>query len=159
MKYTDNILKKKVVVEEYLPLKIKSDLPLDNANYLIFRHEDNSLLEIAFDEQDGNIYRIDMIICKNYHIVDANFNVPNDSRKGDLIIEREEDITTPKFECIIYKDAIRVEMSNGLITERIDSINILWELNNEGMLSSFTLYGQSTEVIDHTINELEYDNQ
>ena len=48
MKYTNNIFKKTAFLEEYLPLAIKSAIPLENANYLVFRHEDNSLLEIAF---------------------------------------------------------------------------------------------------------------
>lgn len=159
MKYTNNIFKKIASLEEYLPLTVKSDIPLDNANYLIFRYEDNSLLEIAFNECDGNIYRINMILCKNYAKVDTAFEMPTTSLEGDLLIEREDDITTSKFECIIYKDAIRIELSNDFVAERIASDNILWELNKNGNLISITLYGQPTEIISHTLNELSYDNQ
>lgn len=159
MKYTNNIFKKTAFLEEYLPLAIKSAIPLENANYLVFRHEDNSLLEIAFNECDGNIYRINMILCKNYAKIDTAFEMPTTSLEGDLLIEREDDITTSKFECIIYKDAIRIELSNDFVAERIASDNILWELNKNGNLISITLYGQPTEVISHTLNELSYDNQ
>lgn len=159
MKYTNNIFKKTALLEEYLPLTIKSDVPLENANYLIFRYEDNSLLEIAFNESDGNIYRINMILCKNYVTVGTALEMPGNSLEGDLLIEREDDITTSKFECIIYTDAIRIELSNDFVAERIASNNILWELNKNGDLISITLYGQPTEVINHTLNELSYDNQ
>ncbi len=159
MKYTNNIFKKTALLEEYLPLTIKSDSPLENANYLIFRHEDNSLLEIAFNEDGGNIYRVKLIICKNYSTVDATYTIPIYSRKGDILVEHEADITTSKFECIIYKDAIRIEMSDDSVADYIDSDNILWELNKDGKLISFTLYDQSAEVIEHTIKELSFDNQ
>lgn len=161
MKYTKNIFKKTAFLEEYLPLTIKSVVPLENANYLVFRFEDNSLLEIAFNEKDGNIYRINLVICKNYSIVDTVFELPNvsNTKKGDLLIEKEDDITTSKFKCIIYKDAIRIELSNDSVAECIDSNNILWELNNDGKLTSFTLYGQYSEIIEHTLSELSYDNQ
>lgn len=161
MKYTNNIFKKTASLEEYLPLTIKSDFPLENANYLIFRYEDNSLLEIAFNENDGNIYRVKLIICKNYSTVDTTFEIPNNSRirKGDLLVENEDDITTSKFKCIIYKDAIRIEISDDSVAKCIDSGNILWELNSHGKLTSFTLYGQQPEIIEHTLNELSYDNQ
>ncbi len=159
MKYTNNIFKKTASLEEYLPLTIKSDSPLENANYLIFRYEDNSLLEIAFNENDGNIYRVKLIICKNYATVDATFTMPTNLRKGDVLVEHEADITTSKFECIIYKDAIQIEISDDSVADYIDSDNIIWGLNTHGKLTSFTLYGQQPEIIEHTLNELSYDNQ
>ena len=159
MKYTNNIFKKFASLEEYLPLTVKSDIPLENANYLIFRYEDNSLLEIAFNEDGGNVYRVKLIICKNYTIVDTIFTLPENSRKGDILVEHEADITTSKFECIIYKNAIRIEVSDDSVADYIDSDNIIWELNKDGKLISFTLYGQSIEVIEHTANELSFDNQ
>lgn len=161
MKYTNKIFKKTAVLEEYLPLSIKSESSLENANYLIFRYENNSLLEIVFNESNGYIHKINMIICKDYHMVDSTFDIPNDliTKKGDILVEREDDVTTHKFECIIYKDAIRLEISNEAVIERIYSDNIVWELNKDGKLVSFTLYRQSPEIIEHTKNELSYDNQ
>ena len=159
MKYTNNIFKKTALLEEYLPLTIKSDSPLENANYLIFRYEDNSLLEIAFNENGGNIYRVKLIICKNYTTVNTTFTMPTNSRKGDILVDREADIMTSKFECIIYKDAIRIETSDDSVADCIVSDNIIWELNKEGKLISITLYDQSAEVIEHAIKELSFDNQ
>lgn len=159
MKYTNTIFKKIASLEEYLPLTIKSNIPLENANYLIFRYEDSSLLEIAYNENNGNIYRVKLIICKNYTTVDTDFTIPTNLRKGDVLVEREADITTSKFECIIYKNAIRIEISDDYVADCIDSDNIIWELNRDGKLISFTLYGQAIEVIRHTVNELSFDNQ
>ena len=159
MKYTNNIFKKVASLEEYLPLSIKSNIPLEHANYLIFRYEDSSLLEIAYNENNGNIYRVKLIICKNYITVDTAFTIPTNLRKGDIIVEHEADITTSKFECIIYRNAIRIEISDDSVADCIDSDNIIWELNKDGQLISFTFYGQSSEVIEHTVNELSFDNQ
>lgn len=157
MKYTNKIFKKNVVIEEYVPLLLKSPIRIENANYVIYRYGDNSLLEITFDEKDYNVYRINMVICEIFHRINSCYVMPKEFTKGDIVVDVAEEIVTNKFECDIFNDAIRVTVNDAQIEERIISDNIIWELDASGNLVSLTVYNQSAEIIEHTFEELSYD--
>ena len=157
MKYTNTIFKKNVVNEEYVPLLIKAPMQTENASYVIYRYGDNSLLEITFDEKDFNVYRINMVICKEFHRINSCYVLPENFTKGDVAIDDAKEVITNKFECVIYDDAISVIVNDAQIEERIMSDNIIWELDASGNLVSLTVYNQSAEIIEHTFEELSYD--
>jgi hypothetical protein len=154
MKYSNSIFQKKIIVEDYLPLLIKSPEMSTNADYLIYRKEDNSLLEFVFDATTHNVHKICLVICKEYEKVPVGYIPPSNIVVGDVIIDAPDDITTEIFCCKIYTDAIQIKLSNKHGERTIDSKNIIWELDSKGDLISLTVYNQSPEVINHALNEL-----
>ena len=154
MKYSNSIFQKKVIVEDYLPLLIKSPEMSTNADYLIYRKEDNSLLEFVFDAATHNVHKICLVICQEYEKVPAGYIPPSNIVVGDVIIDASNDITTEIFCCKIYTDAIQIKLSNKHSERIIDSKDIIWELDSKGDLISLTVYNQSPEVINHALNEL-----
>ena len=154
MKYSNSIFQKKVIVEDYLPLLIKSPEMSTNADYLIYRKEDNSLLEFVFDATTHNVHKICLVICKEYEKVPAGYIPPSNIVVGDVIIDAPDEIKTEIFCCKIYIDAIQLKLSNKSAEMTIASKDIIWELDSKGNLISLTLYNQSPEVINHTLKEL-----
>ena len=154
MKYSNLIFQKKVIVEDYLPLLIKFSEMSTNADYLIYRKEDNSLLEFVFDATTHNVHKICLVICKEYEKVPAGYIPPSNIVVGDVIIDAPDDIKTEIFCCKIYIDAIQLKLSNKPAEMTIASKDIIWELDSKGNLISLTLYNQSPEIINHTLKEL-----
>ena len=154
MKYSNLFFQKEVIVEDYLHLLIKSPEMSTNADYLIYRKEDNSLLEFVFDATTHNVHKICLVICKEYEKVPAGYIPPSNIVVGDVIIDAPDDIKTEIFCCKIYIDAIQLKLSNKSAEMTIASKDIIWELDSKGNLISLTLYNQSPEVINHTLKEL-----
>ena len=154
MKYSNLIFQKEVIVEDYLPLLIKSPEMSTNADYLIYRKEDNSLLEFVFDATTHNVHKICLVICKEYEKVPAGYIPPSNIVVGDVIIDAPDDIKTEIFCCKIYTDAIQIKLSNIHADMVIVSKDIVWELGSNGNLISLTVQNQSADVINHTLKEL-----
>ena len=154
MKYSNSIFVKKVIVEDYLPLLIKSPEISTDADYLLYRKEDNSLLELVFDATTHNVHKICLVICKEYEITSTGYTPPTDFVIGDVHIDAADDISTEVFHCKIYTDAIQLKLSNQIAETTIVSKDIVWELDSKGDLISITAYNQSAEVINHAIKEL-----
>ncbi len=154
MKYSNSIFAKKVMVEDYLPLLIKSPEISTDADYLIYRKGDNSLLELVFDATTHNVHKICLVICKEYEIASTEYTPPSYFVVGDVLIDAPDDIATEVFCCKIYTDAIQLKLSNQPAEMTIVSKNIVWELDSKGDLISLTAYNQSAEVISHTLKEL-----
>jgi hypothetical protein len=152
MRYIENIFIKKPKIEEYIPLMIRSRDQVVKANYVIYKNE-NSLLEIVFDEENQNIYRISMPICGKVARVKENFSLPINIVKGDLLVDKKEEIITENFECYIFNNAIKVVVSEKKGNQYITSDNILYELCNEELVS-ITLYNQTNRIIEHACKEL-----
>ena len=154
MRYTSEIMKKEVLIEAYMPLKLKSEAVVRFADYFIYRCCDHSLLEIVFDEKDHKVYRINMPICKDCKIIYSNYELPAEFVAGDVQIDGSEDITTDVFFCEIYQNAVRVVLSNRTVSQRIVADNLVWELDENDRLVSLTVYNQPSEVIEHVLCEL-----
>ncbi len=157
MRYTENRLKKKVRLEEYIPLALCAQEDVSSANYVIYTAE-NSHLELVFDEVDHKIYRITMCICKNFDRINEDFKLPQDILSGDLLIDEDFRNETKKFLCEIYNNAIKVILDDRQGNRFIASDNILYELIDEELIS-ITLYEQPKKVIDHTFKELTQDKE
>jgi uncharacterized protein YuzE len=154
MKYSNSIFVKKVIVEDYLPLLIKSPEISTDADYLLYRKGDNSLLELVFDATTHNVHKICLVICKEYEITSTKYTPPTDFVIGDVLVDTPDDIAAEVFRCRIYTDAIQLKLSNQIAETTIVSKDIVWELDSKGDLISITAYNQSAEVINHTLKEL-----
>jgi hypothetical protein len=152
MRYIENIFIKKPEIEEYIPLMIRSKDQVGKANYVIYKNA-SSLLEIVFDEENQNIYRITMPICGKVERVKENFSAPTNMVKGDLLVDKSEEIIAEFFECYIFNNAIKVVVSEKKGNQHITSDNILYELFNEELVS-ITLYNQTDRIIEHAYKEL-----
>ena len=155
MKYSTSILTKKAVIEDYIPLLIKTEQKLGNTNYMFFRQDTKKgLLEIGFDASTHLVHKICLLMCKDYRVLETGYLIPDDHVVGDLIIEAPNDIITSTFFCEIYSNAIKILISSETSTERIVSDNLVWELNDNGSITSLTVYGLSHNYIKHAIDEL-----
>ena len=112
MKCSNSIFVKKVIVEDYLPLLIKSPEISIDADYLIYRKGDNSLLELVFDATTHNVHKICMVICKDYEKVSAEYTLPSNFVIGDVMIDTPDDVVSDFFFCKIYSNAIQIKLSN-----------------------------------------------
>ena len=154
MRYSNYVFEKKVIVEDYLPLLIKSSEMSTNADYLIYRKGDNSLLEFVFDAITHNVHKICMVICKDYEKVSAEYTLPSNFVIGDVMIDTPDDVVSDFFFCKIYSNAIQIKLSNRHAEMVILSNDIVWELGSNGHLISLTVQNQSADVINHTLKEL-----
>jgi hypothetical protein len=152
MIYTKNIFIKKVKIEEYIPLMIRSKEQVGIADYVIYKNQ-NSLLEIVFDKENQNVYRICMPICGQVEKVNENFSIPKEIVKGDLLVDKSEEIITESFKCYLFNDAIKIKVSEKKGSQFISSDNVLYELDNEELVS-ITLYSQTKKIVEHTYKEL-----
>ena len=155
MKYSTDILKKNVIIDDYIPLLIKAERKSNDMEYLYYRDENKQgLLEVGFDSTTQQIYKICLVICKDHRVMNAKYTLTDNCIVGDLLIDIPDDILTATFFCEIYKDAIKVVLSGEDVCQTVASDNLAWEINAEGKIVSLIVFGQSEETIMHSIDEL-----
>ena len=155
MKLSNDILRKKVIIDDYLPLLVKADQKASNAECIYYRHENKQgLLELGFDATTQQVHKICLLICKDYRVIDAEYRHSNNRIEGDLLIDTPIDVTTATFFCEIYKDAISVVLSAESVIQTFVSDNIVWGVGPDGGLVSVTVYGLNSEATMHAIDEL-----
>ena len=104
MKYTTDILKRNVIVEDYIPLLIKAEQESDDIDYLYYRDENKQgLLELGFDATTQYVYKICLLICQDHRMMDTKYTLSNNRVEGDLLIDIPGDISTETFFCRTFR--------------------------------------------------------
>lgn len=145
-----------IITEDYIPLKILSDKAYSSLGYVKYVKGDSSLLEISYDEETHKLYRILLIICKDFSFNERYFAIPDSVQKSSIKIDNSDKIECEIFKCEIYKNAVRIIVSENSVYYTVISGKVLWELDKDCKLISLTVVGLSELEINHTITELEY---
>ena len=135
MKYIDKKIKRIAMLDCYIPLQLKTKEEFLTDEYLFFRKENHSLLEIGY-AQNSIIHSITLLICKEYKEIPHLYAIPKDYKDGDVLIDNSKEINTDIFYCEIYLNAVKIIVSNNEVNEIIKSDNVIWELDNNNTLVS-----------------------
>ena len=145
MKYTKEKIKRIITYDCYIPFQVRFNEGYAT-DYLIIRKGNSSLLEFGFNEYNFFVYRITLVICKEYQKVPHLYSMPKDYKEGDILIDQSEEIYTDIFYCEIYLDAVKIIVSNNKVNEIIKSDNVIWELDNNDDLVSICVLDSSGKV-------------
>jgi len=155
MKFSNIILPKKVIIDDYLPLLVKAEQEAAEAGHIYYRHRSNQgLLELGFDATTQLVHKICLLICKDYQLMNSEYTLPDNCIAGDLRIDIPSDTTTDILLCEIYSNAISIILSATTAVQTIVSDSVAWGIDSDGSLVSVTAYGLSGEATMHAINEL-----
>ena len=112
------------------------------------------MLEFAFDEQDGTIYRITLLICEEYRKISCLYCIPDNHKSGDVLADMSGEIDSQTFSCEIHPNAVKIIVSNDDVSDCIASNNIVRELSDRGDLVSISILDSTGIVSKHCFNEL-----
>ena len=83
--------------------------------------------------------------------------MPKSYTLGDVLIEFPEEIESSLFFCTIYKNAVKITVSDDFCNLCILSENVVWELSDKGTLISLCIIDPSGNVVEHCYQELSSD--
>lgn len=152
----NQITKGSVVLEEYIPLKFISDKKNTSLDYARYSKDNKSLLEFAYETNSKQLHRILLVLCQNFSINECYFSLPSLFETGSLLFEESVDKECSTFHCEVFRDAVKIKLSESKLDKSIISDNILWEIDDKNELISITLFNLSHKAIEHTITELQY---
>ena len=154
MTITNTVVKRSVVLTDYIPLQARTEKEFREVEYCSFRKGDTSLLELAFDHADQLIHRITLLLCADYRQTPEEYQLPTDCVKGDLLIDSSAEIDTAVFSCVIYRNAVRITVSELPVCKSVLSDNIVWGLSDQGDLISVCLIDATGKASEHCNLEL-----
>ena len=151
----DQIVKTSIILEQYIPLKVmidRKDEPIKNLSYL---KDKTSLLEISIGIASGLIKRITLLLTKEYYISDSKLNI-DAYETGDLKVKDEMKNNCSFFKTYLYKDGIKVVISEEKVFKYVKMDRLYIGLSNLGSIVEICLYQLTQCEIDHIKNELKY---
>ena len=154
MTITNTSIQRSIVLTEYIPMQVRAEKEYNAVDYCSFRKDDNSLLELAFNQADHIIYRVTLVICADYRQVEEEYPLPTEYTKGDLLVDVPSENATSIFSCIIYQNAVKIIVSDLPISKTILSGDIVWELSEQGDLVSVCLVDPTGKASEHCSLEL-----
>lgn len=154
MTITNTVVNRSVVLTDYIPLQVRAKKECKEVEYCSFRKGDTSLLELAFDQTDQLIHRITLLLCADYRQTAEEYQLPTDCVKGDLLMDASAEIDTVVFSCVIYRNAVRITISDLPVCKSVLSDNIVWGLSEHGKLVSLCLIDETGKVSEHCNLEL-----
>ena len=154
MTITNTPIHRSVVLTDYIPMQVRAEKECDAVDYCFFRKEDTSLLELAFDQTDHIIHRITLVICADYQQTVEEYRLTAEYVKGDLLLTSPAEIDTAVFSCVIYRNAVRIVVSDLHVCKTVLSDNIVWELSEQGDLVSLCLVDATGKASEHCNLEL-----
>ncbi len=154
MTITNTSIQRSVVLTDYIPMQIRAEKECKAVDYCSFRKDDTSLLELAFDQTDHIIHRITLVICADYRQTAEEYRLPAEHTKGDLLLESPAEIDTAVFSCVIYRNAVKINVSDLPVCKTVLSDNIVWELSEQGNLVSLCLVDATGKASEHCSLEL-----
>ena len=157
MKISSSMIYRSIIISDYVPLKLRAEKEYQATDYFYVRKADSSLLEIAFDTSDSTICRITLLLCENFQRIDEDFISPDNVIDGDILIDTTCDIESPMFNCKIYQNAVKIEVSDEETCKVVSSGNVLWELSEKGNLVALCVIDPSGRMSEHCFNELSSD--
>ena len=158
MKYTTTALRKETIIEDYIPLMLRASVTTKDADYLIYRRGEHSLLEIVFDATTRLVYRITLVLCNEYCQANSDYAFAPNTVYGDVIVPCADDIQSDALCCEIYNNAIRIKLSTNLPHTSIVNHDLCWELDENDNLASIVIVNPSEKLKNHAVKELSYDS-
>lgn len=155
MKYSNKVVDRIIKIIDYIPVQLRTKGECHATDYFNMRKGDCSLLEFAFDERDGTIHRITLLVCEDYQRNSQLYCIPDNHRNGDVLAVISGEIDSQIFCCEIYPNAVKIIVSSDEICDCILSNNVIWELSGRGDLVSICILDSTGKVSDHCFNELE----
>ena len=154
MTITNTFIQRSIVLNEYIPMQVRAEKEYNAVDYCSFRKDNNSLLELAFDQTDHIIYRVTLVICADYRQAAEEYPLPAEYTKGDLLVDAPAEIDTSTFSCVIYQNAVKIIVSDLPVSKTVLSGNIVWELSEQGNLVSVCLVDLTGKASEHCSLEL-----
>lgn len=160
VKAMDNIIKNQIVktsisLEEYIPLKVLIDRKDEPIKNLLYSKDKTSLLEIAVGITSGFIKSITLLLSKEYDINDSKLSI-DVYETGDLKVNGELKNNCSYFKTYLYKDGIRIVISEENIFKCIKMDRLYVALSNLGSLVEICLCQLTPNEVSHIKNELDY---
>ena len=154
MTITNTVVKRSVVLTDYIPLQVRTEKECREVEYCSYRKGDTSLLELAFDQADQLVHRITLLLCADYRQTTEEYQLPANYAKGDLLMDSAAEIDTAVFSCVIYRSAVQITVSDLPVSNSVLSDNIVWGLSEHGELVSLCLIDEAGKASEHCNLEL-----
>ncbi len=91
MTITNTFIQRSIVLNEYIPMQVRAEKEYNAVDYCSFRKDDNSLLELAFDQTDHIIYRVTLVICADYRQAAEEYPLPAEYTKQRMEVRPHGD--------------------------------------------------------------------
>lgn len=147
----------KLVIEEYIPMKIVLDETEEPINYFSYSKEKKSLLEIAVGVQSGKIKKVTLLMSEDYTIYDKKICMANVlCESANIKVKDYITIECEKFSTELFEDALRISLSDKNIKRYVKMDRLYIGLSNEDDIIEICIIELSDEERKHIKNELEY---
>ena len=148
MKYIfDKSTKKnsRFVAEDYFPAIIQFSSEELNNRFIEFSYQDTDMFELVGNSNTGELKQFTFTLCNHFNESDKSLSVPL-ADEGNIILGENDTILCEKFIANIYKDGIRIDISDNEVCITIDVGS--WYLHLTSQIPSFhymlQIYHQKT---------------
>ena len=150
-----NTIKMAVSLEEYIPLKVIIDRKAEPLKSISYSKDRTSFLEITVGMTSGRIKRITLLLSKEYDINETRLNI-DVYEIGDITISDELKNSCSYFKTHLYKDGIKIEISEQKVFKYIKMDRLYIGLSQLNCIAEICLCELTSDEINHIKNELDY---
>lgn len=150
-----NTIKMAVSLEEYIPLKVIIDRKAEPLKSISYSKDRTSFLEITVGMTSGLIKRITLLLSKEYDINETRLNI-DVYEIGDITISDELKNSCSYFKTHLYKDGIKIEISEQKVFKYIKMDRLYIGLSQLNCIAEICLCELTLDEINHIKNELDY---
>lgn len=150
-----NTIKMAVSLEEYIPLKVIIDRKAEPLKSISYSKDRTSFLEITVGMTSGLIKRITLLLSKEYDINETRLNI-DVYEIGDITISDELKNSCSYFKTHLYKDGIKIEISEQKVFKYIKMDRLYIGLSQLNCIAEICLCELTSDEINHIKNELDY---
>lgn len=161
LQWQPNQTNPRVVLEEYIPLKIRFDALQEHHSSVAFVVENHSLLELMVGEQSHQISEITLLNCEQYTIGDGFLPIAP-AQDGAVCLwppQGETALRQPveQMAAVVYADGIEIRLSGQRANRFVRDGKVVWCML-DGQLVAVRV-ALSPDERAHTAKELQWQYQ
>lgn len=143
------------VAEDYFPAIIQFSSEELNNRFIEFSYQDTDMFELVGNSNTGELKQFTFTLCNHFNESDKSLSVPL-SDEGNIILGENDTILCEKFIANIYKDGIRIDISDNEVCNYYRCGQLVFAFDKSDSLVSLYVTDLSPEDISHVLQELHY---
>ena len=150
---TSNTLKSHFKSEDYFPAIVQFSSEELNNRFVEFSYQDTDMFELVADSETGIIKQFTLTLCNHFEEIDKSMEIP-DATEGTIFLNDKESIQCDKFILFIYKDGLRINLSDNVAHHHLRCGQLVFALDESDSLVSLYVSDLSTADITHVSQEV-----
>ena len=145
--------KSKFIFEDYFPAIIEFSSEELNNHFIEFNYKDTDMFELSVHPKTHALKRFSLTLCNHYEFSETLLVSPV-CDEGTLYITGPESTECSTFVATVYKNGMRIILSNATADKYIKSGNLVFALTDNNLVVSVSLIDLSEKEVSHIKSEL-----